>query len=477
MEEILKQREGKKKTEWPRIEPGKRPAEERVHDFREVYVQFDKAAAMLEAERCIGCKNAACEVACPIHNHIKEWVTLTAQGRIMEAARVSQSTSNMPEICGRICPQDRLCEGACVLGIKHDPVAIGALERFINEYAFYMDGQPKPEIAPPTGKRVAIVGSGPAGLACADELAKKGHKVVVYEAWPKPGGLLVYGIPGFKLEKEVVERRIEYLESIGVQFVCNTRIGTDLSISNLFDIGFNAIFLGTGAQEAKNPKLEGMDLDGVCEALPFLIRNNLSEKDLPPGQWTKDDLRGKKVTVLGGGDTAMDCLRTSVRLGADRVVCVYRRDEENMPGSRAEVQRAREEGVEFHFYTAPVKFIGDGQGHVQKIEVIQMKLGEPDVDGRRKPSPIPGSNYEIETDFVILAFGFEGSPVPGEDQEQLKLTKWGTYTVDDSKMTTWAGVFAGGDNVRGADLVVTAVKDGRDAAEAIDAYLKGSAQA
>jgi glutamate synthase (NADPH/NADH) small chain len=474
MEQILKQREGKKKTEWPRIDPGKRPAEERVHDFREVYLELEKAAAMLEAERCIGCKNAACEVACPIHNHIKEWLTLTAQGKIIEAAQVSQSTSNMPEICGRICPQDRLCEGACVLGIKHDSVAIGAIERFINEYAFRENDLPAPVIPPPTGKKVAVVGSGPAGLACADELAKKGHKAVVYEAWPKPGGLLIYGIPGFKLEKEVVERRIQYLEKLGVEFVCNTRIGKDLSIGDLFQMGFNAVFLGTGAQEAKNPKLPGMDLDGMCEALPFLIRNNLDENYLPPGEWIRDDLRGKKVTVLGGGDTAMDCLRTSVRLGAARVVCVYRRDEENMPGSRAEVQRAREEGVEFHFYTAPVKFIGDERGHVQKIECIRMELGEPDVDGRRKPIPVPESNYEIETNFVILAFGFEGSPVPGENPERMKLTKWNTYEVGDDKMTSWMGVFAGGDNVRGADLVVTAVKDGRDAAEAIDAYLKRS---
>lgn len=473
--DVLREREGKKKTEWPRLDPKKRPVAERVRDFREVYIEYDPTTARLEAQRCIGCKNPACEAACPLHNRIRDWLILTAEGKFLDAAHLSQSTSNMPEICGRICPQDRLCEGACVLGKKHDPVAIGAIERFINEYAFREEGFPRPVLAPPTGKRVAVVGSGPAGLACAEELVKQGHEVVVFEAWPRPGGLLIYGIPGFKLEKWVVERRIRYLESLGVKFVCSTHIGRDLTLSDLFRQGFHAVFLGTGAQEAKNPRLPGMDLAGVCEALPFLIRNNLDETYLPPGQWKKDDLRGKKVTVLGGGDTAMDCLRTAVRLGAARVVCVYRRDEENMPGSRAEVQRAREEGVEFHFYTAPVRFIGDAQGRVCKIECIRMELGEPDVDGRRKPIPIAGSNFEIETDFVILAFGFEGSPVPGDDQKRLALTPWKTYEVDGKKMTSWPGVFAGGDSVRGADLVVTAIADGREAACAIDAYLKQAA--
>jgi len=467
---IRQQREGRKKTEWPRLDPEKRPVAERIRDFREVYVEYDPVTAQLEAERCIGCKNPACETACPLHNHIRDWLLLTAEGKFLEAAHLSQTTSNMPEICGRICPHDRLCEGACVLGKKHDPVAIGAIERFINEYAFRAEGIPPPVIAPPTGKRVAIVGSGPAGLACAEELAKRGHDVVVFEAWPQPGGLLIYGIPGFKLEKWVVHRRIRYLQRMGVKFVCSTRIGVDLTLEDLFARGFHAIFLGTGAQQPKNPKLPGMELRGVCDALPFLIRNN--GEFLPPGAWERDDLRGKKVTVLGGGDTAMDCLRTAVRLGAARVVCVYRRDEENMPGSRAEVQRAREEGVEFHFYTAPVRFVGDAQGHVSAIECIRMELGEPEPDGRRKPIPIPHSNFEIETNFVVLAFGFEGSPVPGVDPHRLALTPWKTYQVDEKKMTSWPGVFAGSDSVRGADLVVTALKDGREAARAIDAYLK-----
>jgi glutamate synthase (NADPH/NADH) small chain len=315
-----------------------------------------------------------------------------------------------------------------------------------------------------------VVGSGPAGLACAEELRKKGHEVTVFEALPKPGGLLLYGIPSFKLEKPVVERRIEYLRKLGVKFVCNKKVGRDLTVQDLFNQGFQAVFLGTGAQKAKNPKLPGMDLEGVHEALPFLIRNNLEESDLPQGM-KKDDLLGKNIAVFGGGDTAVDCLRTSIRLGAGKVVCVYRRDEENMPGSRREVKRAKEEGVEFHFLTTPVRFIGNGDGRVRKVECLKMQLGEPDESGRRSPKPVEGSEFEIEVDFAILAFGFEGDPV-ANGNGKLKQTRWGTYEVGKGQMTSWEGVFAGGDGVRGADLLVTALKDGRDAAVGIDHYLR-----
>jgi glutamate synthase (NADPH/NADH) small chain len=284
--------------------------------------------------------------------------------------------------------------------------------------------------------------------------------------------LLVYGIPGFKLEKHVVERRIDYLEALGVRFICNTRIGVDRSLDDLFREGYHAIFLGTGSQKTKNPHIEGDRLTGVLDALPFLIRNNTEPKLLPTGFPPKDDLAGKRVVVLGGGDTAMDCLRTAVRLGAAKVTCAYRRDEENMPGSRREVKSAKEEGVEFHWLTAPVRFIGDEQGKLRSIECVQMELGEPDKDGRRKPVEVKGSNYLIEADLVIMAFGFDASPVQGEDASKLQTTKWGTYQVDRIKMTSWPGVFAGGDIVRGADLVVTAIKDGREAARGIDDYLR-----
>ena len=462
----------KQRPKLPRIDPPIRSPEERKRDFREVYRGYDPESGMREAQRCVECKDPApCEEACPLHNRIRDWLVLAADGKFLQAAAISRLTSNMPEICGRICPQDRLCESECIIGVKNKPVAIGAVERFINEYAFEKLGRiPGPKMAWRKDKRVAVVGAGPAGLACAEELVKRGYGVTVFEAMPHPGGLLVYGIPGFKLEKVVVERRVEYLKRLGIEFRCNTKLGSGLALEDLFGQGYEAVFVGIGAQKPKNPKIAGMDLQGVHVALPFLVRNNLGPDRLPEGQWARDDLDGKLVTVFGGGDTAMDCLRTSGRLGAARVVCVYRRDEENMPGSRQEVKRAKEEGVEFSFYTAPVKFIGEEAGCLRKVECIRMELGEPDASGRRSPIPVDGSNFEIETDFAILAFGFDGNPL--EDAGgKLKVRKDGCYETDGNKMTSWPGVFAGGDTVRGPDLLVTALKDGRDAAEAIDGYL------
>jgi len=456
----------------PRIEPQKRRPEERIRDFLEISGEFTASEAQSEAARCIRCQNPACERACPLNNRIRDWLVLTAEGRFFEAAACSRQTNPMPEICGRICPQDRLCEGACVLGIKYEPVAIGAIERFINEHVFRQLGDiPRPEIAPATGERVAVVGAGPAGLACAEELIKRGHRVTVFEAWPFPGGLLLYGIPSFKLEKWVVERRIAYLRALGVEFVCGVRVGENPSLDDLFAEGYAAIFLGTGATVPKRPKIEGITLQGIHDALPFLIRNNVEPRCLPPGEWARDDLSGKTVVVLGGGDTAMDSVRTARRLGAARVICAYRRDEENMPGSRREVAAAKEEGVEFLWLTNPVRFIGDENGRVRAVECIRMELGEPDEEGRRRPIPIPGSTFELEADVVIIAFGFDPSPLSPEDP-RLARTPWGTYEVDENKMTSWPGVFAGGDVVRGADLLATALRDGRDAAAGIDRYLR-----
>jgi glutamate synthase (NADPH/NADH) small chain len=460
------------KSKQPRIDPVRRHAQLRINDFCEIYGELSPSDAMSEASRCIKCKNAPCALACPLTNDIRGWLTLTAAGQFLEAAALSRTTSNLAEICGRICPQDRLCEGSCVLGIKHEPVAIGPIERFINEYAFReLGGIPVPEMKPLSGKRVAVVGAGPAGLACGEELVKLGHKPTVFEAMPHPGGLLLYGIPSFKLEKQVVERRIDYLRGIGVEFVCNTRIGFDPSLDDLFAQGFEAVFVGTGATAPKRPKIEGMQLKGVFDALPFLIRNNVHPSYLPPGDWVRDDLAGKEVVVLGGGDTAMDSLRTARRMGAASVVCAYRRDEANMPGSRREVKAAKEEGIEFLWLTNPVGFTGNGQGQVTRVRCIRMELGEPDDKGRRSPVPVPDSDFELEADVVIVAFGFDPSPVPQADS-RFRFTKWGTYEIDDRKMTTWAGVFAGGDIARGADLLVTANRDGRDAARGIDSYLR-----
>lgn len=448
----------------PHIPIPKRPPEERLADFCEATLTYTPEQAIAEASRCVECTKPPCVVACPLHNPIREWLVLTAEARFLEAAHLSRTTNGLPEICGRICPQDRLCEEACIVGVKHEPVAIGAIEKFINEYAIAQEGLPPPEVAPPTGHRVAVVGSGPAGLACAEELVRRGHHVTVYDASPRPGGLLRYGIPGFKLEKSVVDRRIRYLERLGVEFVCNTRIGTDVSLDELLEGGFHAVYLATGATVPKRPSLPGMELDGIEDALPFLIRNNRDDGE------PADDLTGMRVVVLGGGDTAMDCLRTAKRLGAVSVTCVYRRDEANMPGSRREVQAAKDEGVIFEWLKAPVRFLDNGAGGVRGIEVIHMELGEPDEEGRRKPVPIEGSNFEYEADLVILAFGFDGSPVPAADGP--KTTKWGTYVVDDDGATDIPGVFAGGDVIRGPDLLVTALRDGRRAAVAIDRCLR-----
>lgn len=448
----------------PHMPIPKRPPSERIGDFCEVTLTYSPEQAIAEASRCVECLKAPCVKACPLHNPIKDWLVLTAEGKFVEAAHLSRTTSNMPEVCGRICPQDRLCEEACIVGVKHPPVAIGAIEKFINEFAFAEEGLPLPSVAPPTGHRVAVVGSGPAGLACAEELVRRGHHVTVYEAAPRPGGLLRYGIPGFKLEKSVVERRTGYLERLGVEFVCGTRVGEDVTLAELLDGGFRAMYLATGATAPKRPDLRGMELEGIEDALPFLIRSNN-----PDGATAPDDLTGLRVVVLGGGDTAMDCLRTARRLGAASVTCVYRRDEANMPGSRREVQSAKDEGVVFEWLKAPVRFLDNGAGGVRGTECIHMELGEPDAEGRRKPVPVPDSNFEIDADLVILAFGFDGSPVPSSDGPQV--SKWGTYVVDEKGMTSVSGVFAGGDVVRGADLVTTALADGRAAAIAITGYL------
>ncbi|MCL6551525.1 MAG: NAD(P)-dependent oxidoreductase [Firmicutes bacterium] len=450
----------------PHQPPPKRPPAERLADFCEVTLPYTPEQAVAEASRCVECVKAPCVQACPLHNPIRDWLTLTAEGRFLEAAHLSRTTNPMPEICGRICPQDRLCEGACIVGVKHEPVAIGAIERFINEYAMDAEGLPLPPTPAATGYRVAVVGAGPAGLACADSLVRRGHQVTVYDAHPAPGGLLRYGIPAFKLEKTVVDRRVRYLEALGVVFACNVRVGHDVTLADLQRAGYHAIFLAPGATTPKRAHVPGEELDGVVDALPFLIRNAMES----PYPAAPDDLRGRRVVVLGGGDTAMDCVRTARRLGAASVTCVYRRDEENMPGSRREVQAAKDEGVAFRWLTAPVRFLDDGSGRVCGIECVRMRLGAPDADGRRRPEPVPESTFVIDADLVILAFGFDGSPVPADDGPAR--TRWQTYQVTDDLATTMPGIFAGGDAIRGPDLVVTALRDGLRAAEAIDRYLR-----
>ncbi len=452
--------------EVPRSDPPKRPADDRITDFHEIYSLFDEATIREQASRCVQCASPACVQGCPLHNHIPEWLGLAAEGRFLEAAEISRATSNMPEICPRVCPQERLCEGSCVI---HDPagaICIGAIEKFINEYAFAHGAVPTSR-PPRNGLRVAIAGSGPGGLACADELMKLGYAVTIFESQELPGGLLMNGIPAFKLEKSVVERRVNILRQSGVEFRLGVTIGKDVDLQNLLK-NFDAVFLGIGAQKAKELGVPGSDLKGIEQSLPFLTQKNVpTAMELPPIA-----VEGKRVVVVGGGDTAMDCLRTAVRCGAAEATCVYRRDLANMPGSRKEYANALEEGAKFMFLTNPVALEGNERGEVTSIRCVRMELGEPDASGRRKPRPVKGSEFNIAADLILVAYGFDPVPFPeGSDLARIAVNDWGATKVDANQMTNIPGVFAGGDVVRGPSLVVHAVRDGRKAAEGIHRYL------
>lgn len=450
-----------------RASPPKRTAEERVADFREIYREFDEATVRAQAARCIQCPTPGCVQACPLHNRIPEWLALTSQGDFLGAATLSRSTSNMPEICSRVCPQEKLCEGSCILTSKTDAVAIGAVERFINEYAF-RNGVTELVQAPANGRRVAIVGSGPGGLACADELAKLGYAVTVFESQLIPGGLLVNGIPAFKLEKHVVERRIDLLARRGVEFRLGVKVGWDVSFEAL-QAKYDAIFLGVGAQRPKPLDIPGANLRGIVDALPFLIQKNVAS---PLVEGEPVEVRGKRIAVLGGGDTAMDCLRTALRSGAAEVTCVYRRDLANMPGSRKEYANAVEEGARFLFLTNPTEIVGNANGDIVEVRCTRMELGAPDASGRRKPRPVPNSEFAVAADLVLVAYGFDPVPWPeGSAFAQIAVDDWDGLKVDANQMTSLPGVFAGGDSVRGPSLVVHAVRDGRRAAQGIHRWI------
>jgi len=466
---------GNENVPWPpkhnwreiaRKTPPKRDAAERICDFDEIYGLFDQATAREQASRCINCPDPLCVQACPLGNRIPEWLALVADGRFLDAAEVSRSTSNMPEICSRICPQDRLCEGGCILNAVSDPVSIGALEKFINEYSFGHETIDA-AVAPPNGRSVAVVGSGPGGITCADELAKRGYAVTIFEAQSRAGGLLVNGIPSFKLEKTVVERRLDLLRRRGVEIRCGVKIGRDISLSMLRR-QFDAVYLAIGAQKPKELDIPGAELRGVFHALPFLIQMNLGDTAEGP----LINVQGKRVAVLGGGDTAMDCLRTALRSGAREAVCIYRRDLENMPGSRREYLNATEEGARFMFLTNAVELLGNDAGAVAQLRCVRMELGEPDAKGRRKPRPIPDSEFTLGVDAVLVAYGFDPVPIfAAGNSDQIEVNQWGGVVVGPNQMTSVPGVFAGGDLVRGADLVVRAVRDSRKAAAAIHNYL------
>jgi glutamate synthase (NADPH) small chain len=453
-------------AEVDRVDPPKRSAECRVADFHEIYSLHDEKTVREQATRCVQCHKPNCVEGCPLHNRIPEWLALVAEGDFLGAAEISQSTSNMPEICSRVCPQERLCEGSCILSSRSDPICIGAIEKFINEYALAR-GAVEVTVAPANGFSVAVVGSGPGGMACADELAKLGYAVTVFESQLLPGGLLVNGIPAFKLEKSIVERRINLLRRKGVIFKLGVTVGKDTSLKDLLE-DFDAVFLGIGAQKAKPLDIPGAELKGVHQALPFLIQKNSAL----PLEIPDIDVKSKRVVVLGGGDTAMDCLRTALRCGALEATCVYRRDLANMPGSRKEYANALEEGAKFVFLTNPISLEGDADGNAAGVRCIRMELGEADASGRRKPRAVPGSEFSIEANVVLVAYGFDPVPFPeGSDLRKIKVNSWGGLEIDEAQMTSVPAVFAGGDSTRGPSLVVHAVRDGRNAAQGIHRFL------
>ncbi|MEO9255412.1 MAG: NADPH-dependent glutamate synthase [Tepidiformaceae bacterium] len=457
----------------------KQDAQERKRNFNETYLGFDLNAAKIEAARCIQCPSAPCQEACPVSNDIPGAFALLEVGDVIGAAEKFRETSNLPEMCGRLCPQEQLCEGACVVGyaIRPDghsepPVTIGKLESFVTDFERQeLSGYPLPRYMPePTGRKVAVIGSGPAGLAVAEQLALEGHLSTVFEFWPEPGGVLVYGIPNFKMRKSIVDEYIAKLEALGVTFRCNTYVGKDISIDDMLAGEFDAVFVGTGAGMGNEMGLEGENLKGVHKATDFLVRGNLTVDQLP--LHLREPLPAPhNVVVIGGGDTSMDCVRTAIRLGAEKVTLVYRRTETEMLGRGEERKNAREEGVEFAMLTLPTRVIGDENGNVVAIELQRMELGEPDDSGRRAPRPIRGSEYTIPADTIAIAIGYGADPLVPQTTSGLKSNRKALIQIDPSGQTSRAGVFAGGDNVNGADLVVTALADCRRAAAAIAKYL------
>ena len=454
--------------------PLKRGTKKRKEDFNEIYGEFISDKAREQSSRCSQCGIPFCQIHCPLGNNIPDWLKLTAEGRLKEAYQVSQSTNNMPEVCGRICPQDRLCEGNCVIEQSgHGTVTIGSIEKYITDTA-WEKGWVKPiKVDKEQNQSVGIIGAGPAGMACAEELRKSGYKVTIYDRYDRPGGLLIYGIPNFKLEKFVVERRTKLLKDSGIKFINNFEIGKD---QTLFDLKkkHDAILISTGVYKAREIDIPGHELKNIFPAMKFLTASNrkgLGDKVELFDNGTLNT-EGKNVVVIGGGDTAMDCVRTSIRQKAKSVKCLYRRDRENMPGSAREVYNAEEEGVEFIWLTSPKRFIGKEK--VSEVEVSKIELGEADASGRRKPIIQENSEYKIEADIVIKSLGFDPENLPKLfNAKELEVSKWGTIKINLQTMqTNINGVFAAGDIVRGASLVVWAIKDGRDAAIQIENFLQ-----
>ena len=453
--------------------PDKRPAERRRKDFQEIYAEYSEQKAAEQAARCSQCGVPFCQVHCPLGNNIPDWLKLTAEGRIEEAYELSSATNNMPEICGRICPQDRLCEGNCVIDKGFNAVTIGSVEKYITDTAFERGWVKPPTPRRELGSSVGIIGAGPAGLAAAEQLRRKGYAVHVYDRYDRVGGLLIYGIPNFKLEKQIVQRREALLRAGGIQFHSGVEIGVGVSLADL-RARHDAILIATGVYKARDLGAPGVGLNNIVAALDYLTASNRTGLGDKVEAFASGalDARDKNVVVIGGGDTAMDCVRTAARQGAKSVTCLYRRDRANMPGSQREVKHAEEEGVHFQFLAAPQAFIGDRA--IAGVRTIRMHLGVPDATGRHVPQEIPGSQFNLASELAIKALGFDAEDLPVLfGAPELATSKWGTLKIDRrSMMTSMDGVFAAGDIVRGASLVVWAVRDGRDVAERMHRYLQ-----
>ncbi len=458
----------------PRVPAREQAPEVRATNFDEVCYGYDVREAMEEASRCLHCRNPRCVASCPVNVKIPQFIACVAAGDFAGAASVIAEDSSLPAVCGRVCPQETQCEGSCVLGVRGEPVAIGYLERFVADWN-RENKAVRPSPAPSNGYKVAVIGSGPAGLACASDLAKMGYEVTVFEALHKPGGVLEYGIPEFRLPKEkVVKPEIDDVRSLGVKIVTDVVAGRTVTVDSLLDTeGFSAVFIGSGAGLPRFMGIPGENLNGVFSANEFLTRNNLMKA-------YRDDymtpvIRGHKVVVVGGGNVAMDAARTALRLGSDTAI-VYRRTENELPARREEVHHAKDEGVEFRMLTNPVEILGDERGWVRGIRCIRMELGEPDASGRRSPVPVPGSEFEIETDEVIMALGTSPNPLIAGTTSGLETTRRGCIAADEDGATSRPGVFAGGDAVTGAATVILAMGAGRRAAAAIDRYVRGEEQ-
>jgi len=456
-----------------RQDPDKKDAKTRKQEFVEIYKPYKEEQVQGQAHRCLECGNPYCEWKCPVHNYIPNWLKLISEGNVIEAVELCHETNSLPEVCGRVCPQDRLCEGACTLNDGFGAVTIGNAEKYITDTAFALGWKPDLSKVVKTDKKVAVIGAGPAGLACADILVRNGVKPVVFDRYPEIGGLLTFGIPEFKLEKSVMSKRRKMFSDMGVEFRLSTEIGKDISMDELME-EYDAVFMGMGTYTYMKGGFPGEDLPGVYDALPFLVSSVNRNLGFEKSPEDFIGVKGQRVVVLGGGDTAMDCNRTSIRQGAESVTCAYRRDEENMPGSRREVQNAKEENVEFLFNRQPVEIVGDGK--VEGVKVVSTQLGEADENGRRRPQAIEGSEEVLAADVVLIAFGFQASPAPWFNQHKINTNSWGGVEAPEDQefkfQTSNPKVFAGGDMVRGSDLVVTAIWEGREAAQGILDFLE-----